>query len=360
MTVATLLVTSFVFLSLGWVEPQHRLVALCIAAIVCVAAANAGNTSQDLKTGYLVGATPRYQQIGLLLGVFSSAMVIGFTLKFLNDSNTYYSAKAVPVGARYSKVGELPTANFDHVTLPKEARGTYHVLRVPDAPRAGELEKLPPGKYLVANDGAIKYFEDPGINGVLSHTDEVDREGNPKKRETFKAPKAVLMSLIIDGILSEKLPWGLVLLGACIAVMMELCGVASLPFAIGVYLPIGTVVPVFIGGLVRALVDRRHRKRNETVEGPDDTGPGQLYSSGLIAGGAIVGIGVGLINTIEIKGRLLKDILDMSETAVWGPIFRANGPACLMFGLLTLSLYFMAIRRPDGSKKAASRNKTGR
>ena len=106
------------------------------------------------------------------------------------------------------------------------------------------------------------------------------------------------MSLIIDGILSQKLPWGLVLLGASIALLMELCGVSSLPFAVGVYLPMATSAPIFLGGLVRWLVDRTRAKSGQKAgqkTDEDDSGPGVLFSSGLIAGGSIAGIVLAII-----------------------------------------------------------------
>jgi uncharacterized oligopeptide transporter (OPT) family protein len=287
MTVATLLFTSLIFLALGWTAPEFRVTALSVAAIVCVAASNAGTTSQDLKTGYLLGATPRYQQLGLLTGAITSALVIGYTLNLLNDASTIYSQKAVPTGITAS-AAELTENEAVHDPAYRDDKNTYKVLRIREQAETGPLSALSPGKYLVDPDSnQVRYLIDPGINGVLKNRDD----GTPVQK--FEAPKARLMSLIIDGILSQKLPWGLVMLGASLALLMELCGVASLPFAVGVYLPMSTSAPIFFGGILRWAGDKANKK-SENV-GDDDHGPGVLYSSGLIAGGSIAGIMLAII-----------------------------------------------------------------
>jgi putative OPT family oligopeptide transporter len=280
MTVATLLLTCLVFLAVGWIGPEHRVGALSIAAVVCIAASNAGTTSQDLKTGYLVGATPRHQQIGLLIGAFTSAIVIGYSLILLNDASTVYTKK-VP-DYTVSDLSALTTKQ--KIAGPDAASDTneYHVLQVTEQSSTEMLAVLTPGKYLVNDQGKVTYLVDPGINGSVNKRDD----GTSVTK--YEAPKARLMSLIIDGILTQKLPWGLVLLGVALAVVLELCGISALPFAVGVYLPISASAPIFVGGLVRYLVERK-KKPNET-EAEAETGPGVLYSSGLIAGGAIAGI----------------------------------------------------------------------
>ena len=281
MTVATLLCTCLLFLAFGWTTPADRLTALSIAAVVCVASSNGGTTAQDLKTGFLVGATPRSQQIGILIGAGISALVIGATLQLFNDVRTVYAAR-----------------EFPGVTIEQSRFEQREPLRGPDAKRdAGEYnvvhltsdsapEGVPAGRYLVDDAGVIRYLVDPGINGVVDHRDD----GTPVKK--FDAPKARLMSLVIDGILTQRLPWGLVGIGAFIAITLELAGISSLPFAVGVYLPLSATTPIFTGGVVRWLVDRR-RKTASSAE--SDSSPGVLAASGLIAGGAIGGTALALV-----------------------------------------------------------------
>jgi putative OPT family oligopeptide transporter len=288
MTVATLLLTCLVFLAVGWIGPEHRVGALSIAAVVCIAASNAGTTSQDLKTGYIVGATPKYQQIGLLIGALTSAVVIGYSLKLLNDASTVYSKK-------------VPHYIVQDLSQLKEKQGLmgpekshdaneYLVYQVTEQSEASVLNVLSPGKYLVDDQGKVTYVVDPGINGNLNKRDD----GTSVTK--YEAPKARLMSLIIDGILTQKLPWGLVLLGVSLALVLELCGISALPFAVGVYLPISASAPIFVGGIIRYLVDR---KQKNTTEAEAETGPGVLFSSGLIAGGAIAGILLALTQIMD-------------------------------------------------------------
>jgi uncharacterized oligopeptide transporter (OPT) family protein len=294
MTVATLLLTCLLFLAFGWTSPMDRVAALSIAAVVCIASSNGGTTSQDLKTGYLVGGTPRAQQIGILIGALTSALVIGYTLKAFNDSKTIFAKRDVP---GYS----VPAASFDgrqKLFGPEGERDTaeYNVVHFTDEtlPRdAAGAPILPAGKYLADDTGAIRYLVDPGINGVLTHRDPAPGQTTGTEIKKFDAPKARLMSLIIDGILTQKLPWGLVLLGVFIAITLELCGISSLPFAVGVYLPISASTPIWIGGLVRWMVDRKAGARSEAES---DSSPGVLLSSGLIAGGAIAGMVLAIVS----------------------------------------------------------------
>ena len=295
MTVATLLLTCLVFVLIGWVGPEYRVTALSVAAIVCVAASNGGTTSQDLKTGFLLGGTPKYQQIGILIGAVTSALVIGFTLKVLNDASTIYSKNAVPKG--------VVVDNLAALTQTEKAPGDseeYRVLQVLESSPNGPLSKLSPGKYLVNAQGEVTYLVDPGINGVLTKRD--DGASVPK----YEAPKARLMSLIIDGILTQKLPWGLVLLGVSIALVLELCGISSLPFAVGVYLPLSASSPIFVGGMLRGLIEKIQdfRKVKQTDE-EKESGPGILFSSGLIAGGSIAGI---LLALVSVNDSLMNKI----------------------------------------------------
>ena len=326
MTVATLLLTSLIFLLIGWVGVDYRVTALSVAAIVCVAASNGGTTSQDLKTGYLVGATPKYQQIALLIGALTSAIVIGYTLKALNDASTIYSMKAVPADVRVENIAALTT--LEKVQGPEAAKdsGTYHVLQLPETPTQGPLTKLQPGKYLVDDAGLVKYLIDPGINGALKTRDD----GTSVVK--YEAPKARLMSLIIDGILTKKLPWGLVLLGVSIAIVLELCGIASLPFAVGVYLPLSSSSPIFVGGMIRLLVERYTRKKNEAVE-DSESSPGILFSSGLIAGGSISGIALAILSVKENWGQKL----DFS--AVFPALAQNDLTSVIAFGIMGLVLF---------------------
>jgi putative OPT family oligopeptide transporter len=231
MTIATLILTCTIFVALGWKGDYYSPVALCVGAVVCIAAANAGATSQDLKTGYIVGATPIYQQTGLLIGVVTSALIIGYTTLYLNN--------------------------------------TMHI-----------------------------------------------------GSDALPAPQATLMSTIIKGLLAQNLPWGLVLVGVFISVTLELCGIHSLSFAVGSYLPIATTAPIFAGGLVRAYVEKKTGASEES-----EVGSGTLFSSGLIAGGSLAGIlyailfGRNIIRDAEEVSGLLPSIHDGTGGLIAGGLF---------------------------------------
>jgi uncharacterized oligopeptide transporter (OPT) family protein len=284
MTVATLLLTCLAFLIVGWTAPPYFVTALSIGGIVCIAASNGGTISQDLKTGFLVGSTPRAQQIAILFGSLASALTLGYVLLFLNDAYTVY----VPVPANSEL--RAPANEIGHAAKVQGLQAasdpnTYHVWQRMD-PDGGAAQR-----YLVNENGVPVYLVDPGING----THRVRPDGSAVQK--FDAPKATLMSYIIKGILSHKLPWALVLLGAMIAVVLEMSGIPSLAFAVGVYLPLASSSPIFIGGMVRLLVDRylkakfRHKNLSETaLTAEGDKSPGVLLASGYIAGGAITGI----------------------------------------------------------------------
>jgi len=366
MTVATLLITCLLFLAMGWVGVDYRAMALSTAAIVCIAASNGGATSQDLKTGFLVGATPYRQQIGLLVGVITSALVIGTTLLFLNRSYTTRAAETYEA--------PIPSAAITAVMEQGPDGQSYHV-----AYQAESGASIPQGKYLVDSSGRVAFVIDPGIGGRVPHEPEKlaspsavptnaekkgamlgpDRKsyevvevpsaagGAPTRyladngqmtyrlREVKKldAPKASLFALIIDGILTRKLPWDLVLIGVMLALMMELCGVASLPFAVGVYLPISTSVPIFVGGLVRWLVDKRRGGNADDA----DFSPGTLLSSGYIAGGAIAGLCAAFVAGVGMESKF-----DLSH--VMAAFSASNWSGMLAFGALAAMLYSTAIR----------------
>ena len=328
MTVATLLLTCLVFLAVGWIGPEHRVGALSIAAVVCIAASNAGTTSQDLKTGYIVGATPKYQQIGLLIGALTSAIVIGYSLKLLNDASTIYS-KNVP---EYIVQDKMLLKNKQKLHGPESSADSneYHVFQVTDQSDSAILKVLNPGKYLVNDEGKVIYLVDPGINGQLNKRDD----GTSVTK--YEAPKARLMSLIIDGILTQKLPWGLVLLGVALALVLELCGISALPFAVGVYLPISASSPIFIGGIVRYLVDR---KKGHESEAEAETGTGVLFSSGLIAGGAIAGILLAL--TQIVNG--LSEALDFSSYI--GSLGSSDLFSIMIFGVAAFMLFIIGKKK---------------
>jgi putative OPT family oligopeptide transporter len=287
MTVATLLITCLVFLAVGWTGGVYYVTALSVGAVVCIAASNGGTTSQDLKTGYLVGATPRAQQLAILFGALVSALVLGPILLRLNHAATTWvpAAEVAPAGLR-----------VDPATLP----GTRER---PPAREAGAAASPllvwhktdgaggPPGRYLVDDSGAAVFLVDPGINGAHP------RRADGTEVRKFDAPKATLVSYIIKGILDRRLPWGLVLFGVMIALTLELCGIPSLAFAVGVYLPLSSSTPILAGGLVRWIVDRRRRPAlvgrglgEEEIAAEADRSPGVLLASGYIAGGAIAGI----------------------------------------------------------------------
>ncbi|HZU85268.1 MAG TPA: oligopeptide transporter, OPT family [Polyangiaceae bacterium] len=268
MTVATLLLTCAIFLLLGWTGPGYYVTALSVGAVVCVAASNAGTTSQDLKTGFLVGATPRLQQIAILVGALASALALGPILLRLNDAATVYVPRATTESAVVD--GRTVTRSVENFSaelradVPVSALGPKERLQGPQAQsdpgqyRAWHKElddRGPAGRYLVDDEGRAVYLVDPGINGT--HATRPDGTRVAK----FDAPKATLMSYIIKGILNRQLPWGLVLLGVMIAVVLEMSGVPSLAFAVGVYLPLSSSTPIFVGGAVRWLTDASLRRR---------------------------------------------------------------------------------------------------
>ncbi len=406
MTVATLLLTCLIFLVIGWTGPTYYVTALSVGAIVCIAASNGGTTSQDLKTGFLVGATPRLQQIAILIGALASALVLGPILLRLNDAATVYvprvhyeridsgskripaeirgglepiAADGLPDGGPY-RVLDLPE-RLDALDLeagrflvdPSGALTHRIVMTFPEALRA-PVEKLgaqewlrgpqaaadpasyrvwiktddvagPAGRYLCDATGSPVYLVDPGINGI--HRTRPDGTTVTK----FDAPKATLMSYIIQGILNRRLPWALVLLGVMIAVVLEMAGIPSLAFAVGVYLPISSSTPILAGGLVRHLVDRWTRRKlasrklsAEQLLAEGDKSPGVLMASGYIAGGAIAGI------VIAFMAGVLTEMNRKIEgwSAERNPFFsgaHADLLSLLPFAILVMLLYLTGRER---------------
>lgn len=335
MTVATLLLTCLAFLAAGWTGGVHYVTALSVGGIVCIAASNGGTTSQDLKTGFLVGATPRLQQIAILIGATASALVLGPVLLGLNNTATVYVPAAEVAPGLRAPTPETPRPT-ERLSGPqaKTDTKTYSVWH------KTETAGGPPGKYLLDETGAAVYLVDPGING-LHHT----RPDGTEVRK-FDAPKATLMSYIIKGILDQKLPWALVLFGVMIAVVLELSGIPSLAFAVGVYLPLSASSPILIGGMVRWLVDRGLRQHpansrmNETeLAAESDRSPGVLLASGYIAGGAIAGIIIAFI--AGVLGNLDASITQWAKTS--NPLYsgpNADWLALLPFAALTGYLLF--------------------
>lgn len=547
MTVATLLLTCLIFLLVGWNGPAYFVTALSIGAIVCIAASNGGTTSQDLKTGFLVGATPKFQQIAILIGAGASALVLGPILLSLNAAATVYvprttlepmmseeapektitlppGAETVPYNGEVKpnkagnyrvftmlkdlsageylidestgkivykiengvpepvgdntaeldtgkKGAELPAYSgtarpsfrlFSYTGEPKlevlepgdylvdeltrkiayrikdgraepvseeianvktgrkvtdlpvydgPAQPSFQLFKYGEKPKlkdpkdlkdgdylvneAGQIaykvshnfpadlgtdpatlttkEKLTgpqaesdPGtysvwikpdeasgnarRYLVDDQGKVKYLVDPGINGT--HKYRPDESSVAK----FDAPKATLMSYIIKGVLDRKLPWGLVLLGVMIAIVLEMSGIPSLAFAVGVYLPLSSSAPIFVGGMIRYLVDRNLRKKlahknltEDQLVAEGDKSPGVLMASGYIAGGAIAGIVIAFMAGFLTKTTHGIEAWSKSNNPFFeGPY--ADLLSMIPFALLTLMLYLVGREKLLASK----------
>ena len=290
MTVATLLATCLLFVAAGRTGVPFKEMALASAALVCVAASNGGTTSQDLKTGYLVGATPRAQQLAILVGVLTSALAIGWILIALDRAATTYVAADFPTfEASEARVAAAQPEALAFGVETTHFRGAdWRVLLVREP-----AEGVPIGRYLVGDDRRIAYRVDPGVCGTEPEQRGLD--GSIEKVVTkFDAPKAQLFRLIIDGVLGGELPWGLVLLGVAIALVIELCGVPSLPFAVGVYIPLPTTAAIALGGVVR-----RAAARGPQAEA--DASAGTLFASGLIAGGALAGLAIALLQGLDVQ-----------------------------------------------------------
>lgn len=309
MTVATLMLTCLIFVSLGMTSVEERVLALCIAAVVCVASSNGGSTAQSLKTGFLVGGTPKAGQYAILIGALVSATLIGGTLIMFNESKVIYSQRPdllPPITLNSAELGRLKQSEkyegveyaiFD--TLNEElTKSTSDYTPRPEVAEARE------GRYLVEKDtGKIAYLKDSTIMGKLDMKDD----GTPVDRK-FEAPKTTVMAIIINGVLKQELNWSMIGLGAMIAVMLELCGVSALAFAVGLYVPISTSAPIFLGGIIRYLVDLKFAKEGAAAiaaAGNDpekrglaeiealrksETSSGVLLASGYIAGGSIAGM----------------------------------------------------------------------
>ncbi len=263
LTIGALMATCGAFLLVGWEGSAYSRLALMIGAVVCIAISNAGTCSQDLKTGFLVGATPVKQQAALLIGVLASVLAVGWTAYGLNHADAKETALDEPFAVAREQIERADTI------ASRTDGNTYRYVRL-------EPSDLPQGlaadvdTFLVDEaTGEAKFSRKEGIGG-------------PR----FSAPQAKLMSVVIDGLLTHRLPWNLILVGVAIALFMELLGIRSLTFAVGVYLPLSSTMPVFLGGIARWLSDRIYKRT------PDDESEkeGTLFCSGLIAGASIIGI----------------------------------------------------------------------
>jgi putative OPT family oligopeptide transporter len=344
MTIAALIAISFIFLLLGWTQIDDRVRAISVACVIAVAVANGGNTSQDLKTGFLVGATPRHQQIAILVGAIGSALAVGWTLTFLNNAYRYQVPETRP-GFVAPASGSTPDGNVVVLdeTMARFGIGgsdsidanTYQVVRV-----YVETQGVPAGKYLVdPASHEIRYVVDPGIGGRI-------REYGGRELKRLDSPKATLMALITDGILTHRLPWALVLIGVFLTIAIELMGVSSLPVAVGVYLPITTSAGMFAGGIVRWLVERRVQAENRSMA-EIESGPGVLFASGLIAGGAICGIAVAAIagwgSARGMAADWLAEAVGLYHTL--GAVATSSVVGLVLFAVLATLLYRTGLRK---------------
>ena len=264
MTIATIMGTSLVFIAIGWTGKFYEPMALVVGGLICISAANAGATSQDLKTGYIVGATPRYQQLALFIGAIVSSFVIGLTVKFL----------------------DTPTPEL-------VAKGIHHAIG-----------------------------------------------------EKFNAPQATLMATLIRGLLSFNLDWVYVLAGVFLAITVELCGVKSLSFAVGAYLPLSTTLPIFAGGFIKGIVEWRAKRKHQKVEDAE-LGKGSLFATGLVAGGAVLGVIIAVFQAWDktashMPGLSLEHFI---SSAIGGGGYQLLG--CLFFLIMGITLYRIAIKRSE-------------
>ncbi|PUZ27732.1 putative oligopeptide transporter, OPT family [Chitinophaga costaii] len=268
MTIATIMATSLVFISAGWTGKVYEPMVLVVGGMICIAAANAGGTSQDLKTGYIVGATPLYQQIALLIGAIVSSVVIGYTVQVL----------------------DTPTGDL-------LAKGVTHAIG----------------------------------------------------SEKFPAPQATLMATLIKGILGGHLDWQFIVAGAFVAVAIELCGLNALSFAVGLYLPLSTTLPIAVGGAIKGLVNYKAKKEGQQAD-DDELGQGNLFATGLVAGGAIAGVIVAFLSVGKTTGAIMDKLNGEAflSNALGVPLYDIVG------SLIFLAMGFILYRIARSRKLAAS------
>ena len=265
MTIATLMGTCLIFIAVKWTGHFYEPMALVVGGMICIAAANAGATSQDLKTGYIVGATPRYQQLALFVGAVVSSLAIGATIKIL----------------------DTPTAAM-------AAQGIQHAIGT----------------------------------------------------DLYPAPQGTLMATLIKGILSFNLDWQFVLVGVFIAVTLELCGIKSLSFAVGTYLPLSTTLPIFIGGAIRGLIEMREKGKNlKLTAEEEDLGKGNLFATGLVAGGALAGVLVAFLSANDTISAGLARLNAEHGLTEWLGTEGYKWLGVLFFTIMGLVLYRVARNR---------------
>jgi len=255
MTIATLMGTCLIFTSIGWSGKFYEPLALVVGGMICIAASNAGGTSQDLKTGFLVGATPRYQQLALFIGAIVSSIAIGV------------------------------------------------VIRILDTPTAAMIAA-----------------------GVKDHAIGSDY---------YPAPQATLMATLAKGILSFNLDWQFVIVGVFIAVTIELCGLKALAFAIGLYLPLSTTLPIFAGGALKGAMEWNAERKGRKVK-DDDLGRGSLFATGLIAGGALTGVLVAILMVFFSEEMEKIDMIDSLTNSLG-----AGGYQLLGVGFFLLMMFML-------------------
>ena len=333
MTIATLMATAAIFLVKGWTAPAFGALAITIGGVVCIAASNAGDTSQDLKTGYLIGATPWKQQLAIMVGVIVSIFSVGATLNAMNKGLEEFLRMPAPVAM---SLDHLP----DGVQNKGYFKRDHFALSSRDEDNSGKAEVSDAHKYLVLNaigssvlaDG--KYLYNPATNAIEIQWNQGIGS------EKAAAPQGRLMATVINGILSRKLPWTLVLLGVALVIMVEMLGIRSLTLAVGAYLSIATTLAIFIGGVMRWAVDRSVKSSSSRdIAGESEISPGNLYASGLIAAGGIVGLIGVCIKLYEAATE--KNIPRFSDH---NPFYH-GWVSVVMFALLAYSLYYFA-RKP--------------
>jgi putative OPT family oligopeptide transporter len=267
MTIATVMGTSLIFLAVGWSGESYEPLVLVVGGMICIAAANAGATSQDLKSGYIVGATPRNQQIALFVGAIVSSIVIGVTIKFL----------------------DRPTADMVE-------RGVSHAIGT----------------------------------------------------ESYPAPQATLMATLIKGILSQNLDWQYVFVGMFLAFVMELCGIKSLSFAVGAYLPLSTTLPIFIGGAIKGMVDSYKRKNQPAISAEEEElGKGNLFATGLVAGGAVAGVLIAFMSGSDAGARFLAFVNQETRLEALMGVGGYYVLGVIAFAMMGWMLYRIGIKRDD-------------
>jgi putative OPT family oligopeptide transporter len=367
MTIATLMATSAIFLVKGWTAPAFGALAITIGGVVCIAASNAGDTSQDLKTGYLIGATPWKQQLALMIGVIVCIFSVGATLNGMNRAFEQFLRMPKPIAL---SLASLPDG------VQNKGRFTRDTVSLSSHNAADHSKELLTGarQYILLNAIGSNTLDDGKYlyNPVTGQIEIQWIQGIGSERAA--APQGRLMATVINGILSRKLPWTLVLLGVALVIVVELLGVRSLTFAVGAYLSIATTLAIFVGGIMRWMVDRamiQHAERARLAANPEvidpDTGlpvptsvtpaldtesevsPGSLYASGLIAAGGIVGL-------LGVCVRLMENVSEQ-RGGHWqlyrftdaNPMYH-DWVGVIMFSMLAFSLYYFARKPLDQPK----------